>query len=197
MRLVISGSKGETENIGIISLREAQQMAMDRNLDLVEIAPTANPPVCRIMDYRKFLYERAKKDREARKSQKEIEVKEIKLQLKTTDYHAGFKVNNARKWLEDGMKVRIKIQFIGREIDYKDLGRQQMNMMLEKLRDVAVIEVPPRMDGRMMIALLSPAKEPEKPKPKPAAPTAKPEPKPAPTPNPVKTPDAPEPPPQG
>lgn len=161
---MISGSKGETENVGIVPLRDAVAMAAERNLDLVEIAPTADPPVCRIMDYRKFLYERAKKEREARKTQKEIEVKEIKIQLKTTDYHAGFKVNNARKWLEDGIKVRIRIQFIGREIDYKDLGRQKMNMILDELRDIAIIEVPPRMDGRIMIALLAPAKEVEKPK---------------------------------
>lgn len=132
-------------------------MASDRGLDLVEVAPNANPPVCRIMDFSKFLYERSKKEREARKAQKVIEVKEIQLQLKTSEYHAGFKINNARKWLGDGMKVKVRIQFHGREIDYRDIARDQMDKVVEKLQDVGIVESPPKMDGRAMIMVLAPA----------------------------------------
>jgi translation initiation factor IF-3 len=158
---------GKDENIGVVPLREAMAMAADRGLDLVEVAPTASPPVCRVMDFSKFLYERSKKEREARKAQKVIEVKEIQLQLKTSDYHTGFKVNNARKWLQDGMKVKVRIQFHGREIDHRDLARGQMDEIVEKLQDIGFVESPPKMDGRAMIMVIAPitmAKEAEKTK---------------------------------
>jgi translation initiation factor IF-3 len=157
VRLIVPGPGGKDDNIGVVSLREALGIAADRGLDLVEVAPNASPPVCRVMDFSKFLYERSKKEREARKAQKVIEVKEIQLQLKTTDYHAGFKINNARRWLGEGMKVRVRLQFHGREIDYKDLARQQMEGVVDKLNDVAVVESPPKMDGRAMIMILAPA----------------------------------------
>ena len=103
------------ENVGVVSLRDALQRAADSELDLVEVAPNADPPVCKIMDFGKFLYERAKKDREARKQQKQIEVKEIRLRPKTDDHHRSFKVRDARRWLEEGMKVKVRIRFRGRE----------------------------------------------------------------------------------
>jgi translation initiation factor IF-3 len=167
VRLIVPTKEGKDENLGVVSFREAMTMAADKGLDLVEVAPTANPPVCRVMDFSKFLYERSKKEREARKAQKTIEVKEIQLQLKTSDYHAGFKINNARKWLADGMKVKVRIQFHGREIDYRDLARDQMSMVVDKLQDLAFVESPPKMDGRAMIMVLAPlsmAKEIQKEK---------------------------------
>lgn len=144
------------ENVGVVSLREAQNIAADRGLDLVEVSPNADPPVVRVMDYSKFLYERSKKEREARKAQKTIEVKEIHLQLKTNDYHLGFKVRDARRWLSEGMKVKVRIKFHGREITYPELARKQMNEIFTDLQDVAVIEQPPTMDGRSMLMVLAP-----------------------------------------
>ena len=104
------------ENHGVVPIQKALQLASERGLDLVEVAPTANPPVCRIMDFGKFQYERAKKEREARKQQKQVEVKEIRLRPKTDDHHRSFKVRDARRWLQEGMKVKVRIRFRGREI---------------------------------------------------------------------------------
>jgi len=157
VRLVAQGDNGATDNVGIVSLREAMNIAAERGLDLVEVAPNADPPVCRVMDFSKFLYERSKKEREARKAQKTIEVKEIQLQLKTTDYHLNFKINNARKWLGEGMKVKVRIQFHGREIDYRDIARTQMDGIIDKLQDIAIVEQPPKMDGKAMLMTLAPA----------------------------------------
>ena len=99
-----------------MSLSEALALAHESELDLVEVSPTADPPVARVMDYGKFLYQQAKRDRESRKMQKQIEVKEIRLRPKTTDHHRSFKVRDARGWLEDGMKVKVRIRFRGREV---------------------------------------------------------------------------------
>ena len=139
-------------------------MAAERGLDLVEVAPEADPPVCRVMDYSKFLYERSKKEREARKAQKIIEVKEIQLQLKTNDYHLGFKVRDARRWLGDGIKVKVRVKFHGREITYPELARRQMDEIATELQDVAIIEQPPAMDGRSMLMVLAPVASKEKKK---------------------------------
>lgn len=157
VRLIAQGDGGQNENIGVVSLREALNIAADQGLDLVEVAPNADPPVCRVMDFSKFLYERSKKEREARKAQKTIEVKEIHLQLKTADYHLAFKVNNARKWLGEGIKVKVRIQFHGREIDYRDIAYQQMDAIIERLQDVAIVEQPPKMDGKAMLMTLAPS----------------------------------------
>jgi len=121
------------------------------------------------MDYSKFLYERSKKEREARKSQKIIEVKEIQLQLKTNDYHLGFKVRDARRWLEEGMKVKVRVKFHGREITYPELARKQLSEIAEELQDVAMIEQQSTMDGKSMLMVLAPASDkssPTKDKPK-------------------------------
>jgi translation initiation factor IF-3 len=150
------GAKGE--NVGVISTSEAMRMAREAELDLVEVAPGATPPVCRIMDFGKFLYERTKKEREARKAQTKIEVKEIRLRPKTNEHHRGFKVDDARRWLGEGMKVRVTIRFRGREITYPELALEDLKEIAEMLADVATIEQPPALEGRTMGMVLVPAK---------------------------------------
>jgi translation initiation factor IF-3 len=133
-------------------------MAREAELDLVEVAPGATPPVCRVMDFGKFLYERTKKEREARKAQTKIEVKEIRLRPKTNEHHRGFKTRDARRWLEDGMKVRVTIRFRGREISYPELALEDLKEVAEELADVGTIEQSPAMEGRVMTMVLAPAK---------------------------------------
>jgi len=147
------------ENIGVVPLKEALQLAADRDLDLVEVAPNADPPVCKIMDFGKFLYERAKKEREARKQQKQVEVKEIRLRPKTDDHHRSFKVRDARRWLEDGMKVKVRIRFRGREITYPEIARDMLKEIADELEDIAIIEQAPNMEGRTMLMVLAPASD--------------------------------------
>lgn len=142
--------------MGIVPLDEAQRLARESGLDLVEISPNADPPVVRVMDHGKFLYERAKKAREARKAQKQIEVKEIRLRPKTTDHHRSFKVKDARGWLEEGMKVKVRIRFRGREITYPEIAMETLKKVAEELEDVCVIEQRPNMDGRTMLMVLAP-----------------------------------------
>lgn len=149
----------ENENVGIVPLQKALQLAQERDLDLVEVAPNANPPVCKIMDFGKFQYERAKKEREARKQQKQVEVKEIRLRPKTDDHHRSFKVRDARRWLEDGMKVKVRIRFRGREITYPEIARDMLSEVAEELKDVAIVEQAPNMEGRTMLMVLAPAPE--------------------------------------
>jgi len=144
------------ENIGVVSIQEAQRIANEAELDLVEVAPGAEPPVCRVMDFGKFLYERTKKERDARKAQTKIEVKEIRLRPKTNIYHQGFKVRDARRWLEEGMKVRVRVRFRGREIDYVDLALNDLKRVAEELADVSTIEMPPAMEGRSVLMILAP-----------------------------------------
>ena len=158
------------ENVGIISIQEALRMAREADKDLVEVSPNADPPVCRILDFGKFLYEKTKKDKEARKAQKVIEVKEIQLRPKTTDHHAGFKVRDARRWLEEGKKVKVRIKFRGREISYPQIARQELMDIAKELADVAVVEQHPDLEGRTMLMVLGPA---TKKAPKPAAPAKK------------------------
>ncbi len=134
-------------------------LAREADLDLVEVAPNANPPVVRIMDFGKFLYEQAKKEREARKAQKQIEVKEIRLRPKTNDHHLGFKTKNARRWLEEGNKVKVRVRFRGREITYPEVALRQLREIAEELSDVAVIELAPQLDGRTMLMILAPKKK--------------------------------------
>ena len=133
-------------------------IAREADLDLVEVAPNANPPVCRVMDYGKFLYERTKKEREARKSQVKVEIKEIRLRPKTTDHHRGFKVRDARRWLESGKKVKVRIRFRGREITYPEISLNDLKKIAEDLSDVGVVEQPPSMEGRSMLMVLAPNK---------------------------------------
>lgn len=145
-----------------MSIDEARRIAREADLDLVEVAPTAEPPVCRVMDFGKFLYERTKKEREARKAQTKIEVKEVRLRPKTNIHHRSFKVRDARRWLEDGNKVKVRIRFKGREIDYVDLGLTDLKEVAEELADVAIIEQSPAMEGRSVLMVLSPSKPKKK-----------------------------------
>ena len=147
------------KQIGIVPLREALNAARERNLDLVEVAPNANPPVCRIMDYGKYIYERAKREREARKAQRTVEVKEIRLRPKTDEYHRGFKIKRAREWLENGAKVKVRILFRGREITHAEIGREILREVAEQLSDVAQVEQQPNMEGRSMLMVLGPRSE--------------------------------------
>ncbi|NWF70291.1 MAG: translation initiation factor IF-3 [Chloroflexi bacterium] len=162
VRLVIDGAEGSSQNIGVVSLSQALQMAEERNLDLVEVAPNANPPVCRIMDFGKFQYEKQRRERKARKAQKVVEIKEIQLRPKTDDHHLGFKIRDAREWIQDGMKVRVRIRFRGREITHADIGRQRLDRIANELKDVAIVEQSPNMEGGTMLMVLAPATEKKK-----------------------------------
>ncbi len=154
MRLI--GPDGN--NIGVVPTKEALQVASQADLDLVEVAPNSSPPVCRVLDYGKFLYERAKKDREARKSQAKVDIKEIRLRPKTSEHHRSFKVRDARRWLTEGKKVRVRIRFRGREITYPELALEDLKKIAEELADVGDIEMSPRMEGRTMLMMLTPTK---------------------------------------
>jgi len=145
----------------VVGTREALAMAEEANLDLVEVAPGANPPVCKILDFGKFQYEQAKRERQARKLQKTVEVKEIRLRPKTNEHHRSFKVRDARRWLEEGMKVKVRIRFQGREITYPEIGRQLLADIAKDLADVAVVEQSPGMEGRTMLMVLGPGKPSE------------------------------------
>lgn len=155
MRLI----NADGENVGVVSIAEAKRIARDAELDLVEVAPTANPPVCRVMDVGKFIYERQKKERESRKQQTKIEVKEIRLRPKTTEHHRSFKVRDARKWLNQGKKVKVRIRFRGREIQYPEIALEDLREIAEELEDVAVVEQVPSREGRTMLMVLAPAKQ--------------------------------------
>ena len=137
-------------------IQEALQVAQEADLDLVEVAPNAVPPVCRVLDYGKFLYERAKKEREARKAQTKVEVKEIRLRPKTSEHHRSFKIRNARRWLMEGKKVLARIRFRGREITYPEIALEDLRTIAEELSDVGKIEQSPKMEGRTMFMMLTP-----------------------------------------
>ena len=146
------------ENVGVVPIKQAIQMARDAGMDLVEVSPTANPPVCRVIDYGKFVYERAKKEREAKRAQTKIEMKEIRLRPKTNEAHRGFKVDDARRWLEKGNKVRVTIKFRGREMDYPEIALEDLREIAEALSDVSTVEQAPQMEGRTMLVVLAPIK---------------------------------------
>jgi translation initiation factor IF-3 len=157
------------ENIGVVPIQQALQIARDADLDLVEVAPNSEPPVCRVMDFGKFLFERTKKEKEARKAQTKIEVKEIRLRPKTNENHRGFKTRDARRWLLEGNKVRVTVRFRGREITYPEIALEDLKEIAEELADVGTIEQAPSIEGRTMGMLLGPTKpgkkkstEPEK-----------------------------------
>lgn len=152
----------EGENVGVVDIQEALKIAQEAELDLVEVAPNASPPVCRVMDVGKFLYERTKKEKEARKAQVKVEIKEIRLRPKTNEHHRSFKVRDARRWLESGMKVKVTIRFRGREITYPELALNDLKEVAEELVDVGVVEQTPNMEGRVMTMLIAPIKEVKK-----------------------------------
>ncbi len=146
------------ENMGVVPIQEALRIAREAELDLVEVAPGSSPPVVRVMDFGKFLYERTKKEREARKAQTKIEVKEIRLRPKTNEHHRSFKTRDARRWLQEGNKVKVAIRFRGREIDYPELALEDLKEIAEELSDISVIEQPPMMEGRVLLMVLAPSK---------------------------------------
>jgi translation initiation factor IF-3 len=148
----------EGENVGVVPIRQALQIARDADLDLVEVSPNAAPPVCRVLDFGKFLYEREKKEREAKKAQVKIEIKEIRLRPKTNEHHRGFKVDDARRWLLQGHKVRVTVKFRGREMDYPEIALEDLKEIAQSLSDVGVIEQAPMMEGRTMLVVMGPAK---------------------------------------
>jgi translation initiation factor IF-3 len=127
-------------------------------MDVVEVSPNATPPVCRVMDFGKFIYERAKKEREAKRAQTKIEVKEIRLRPKTNEAHRGFKVDDARRWLLQGNKVRVTVKFRGREMDYPEIALEDLKEIAEALADVSTVEQAPQMEGRTMLVVLAPNK---------------------------------------
>ena len=151
-------------NVGVVSIKQALQIARDADMDLVEVSPNAAPPVCRVMDFGKFIYERAKKERDAKKAQVKVELKEIRLRPKTNEAHRGFKVDDARRWLNQGHKVRVTFKFRGREMDYPELALEDLKEITQILSDVSVVEAAPQMEGRTMLVVLGPSKSAAKKK---------------------------------
>jgi translation initiation factor IF-3 len=146
----------EGEQLGIMSGRDALNLALERHMDLVEIAPNAKPPVCRIMDYGKYRYEQQKRDKEARKKQKSFDIKEVKLRPGIEDHDFDVKFKNAVRFLEDGDKVKITIMFRGRELSHPELGEVLLIKMAKQLEDLAVIERAAKLEGKNMIMIVSP-----------------------------------------
>lgn len=141
--------------MGIVSLEEAKNAAFDQELDLVEVAPNAEPPVCRIMDYGKFLYNESKQAQIAKKKQKQIQVKEIKFRPRTDEGDYQIKLRNLRKFIENGDKAKITLRFRGREMAHQELGRDLLRRVEEDLSDIATVEQFPKMEGRQMVMVLS------------------------------------------
>ena len=148
------------QKLGIMSTREAQEKAYEKNLDLVLVAPNGNPPVCKIMNYGKYKFEQSKKEKEAKKKQKTFELKELRITPNTEDHDFNFKAKNARKFIEDGCKVKITVRFRGRELNYVKQGEEILNKFIENLSDVASPEKKPVLEGKNMFIIL--AKKAEK-----------------------------------
>ncbi len=146
----------EGQQVGIINTQEALAMAESRGVDLVEVAPNADPPVCRLMDYGKYLYDQNKREREARKKQKVVDVKEVRMQPNTDSHDIEVKSNQARRFLKEGDKVKFAIRFRGRQFAHQDIGTRMLQDIAERLRDVAVVEVQPQAEGRRLIMVVAP-----------------------------------------
>ena len=143
------------EKLGVVSLKEALEKAEEVKLDLVLVAPQAKPPVCKIMNYGKYKFEQAKKEKEAKKRQKSIELKEIRITPNIEEHDFSFKAKNARKFLEDGNKLKITVRFRGREVNNSKLGEDVLNKFIENLSDIANVEKNPKLEGRTMFIMLS------------------------------------------
>ncbi|MDR3592883.1 MAG: translation initiation factor IF-3 [Negativicutes bacterium] len=143
------------EQLGILPLREAMRLATEQQLDLVEVAPLAKPPVCRIMDYGKFRYEQQKREKEARKKQKIVTLKEVKVRPNIEDHDFNVKLKNAQRFLEDGDKVKATVMFRGRELTHPELGRQVLVRMAAELKTIANVEREPKLEGKNMIMILA------------------------------------------
>jgi len=145
----------EGEKVGVVSLNEALDKAADANLDLVLVAPNVNPPVCKIMNYGKYKFEQAKKEKEAKKKQKVLEVKEIRVTPNIEKHDFEFKSRNAKKFIEDGNKVKITVRFRGREVNNSKAGEAVLNNFIEELSEVAQVEKAPKLEGRNMFTILA------------------------------------------
>ena len=145
----------EGEKLGVVSLKEALEIAEEKKLDLVLVAPNAKPPVCKIMNYGKYKFDQAKKEKEAKKKQKIAEVKEIRITPNIEEHDFGFKSKNARKFIEDGNKVKITVRFKGREVNNSKLGEDVLNKFIENLSDIANVDKQPKLEGRNMFIMLS------------------------------------------
>ena len=148
----------EGQQVGVLPPFEALKKAREKGLDLVEISPTANPPVCRIMDYGKFLYEQEKKERAAKKKQKVITVKEVKFSVNVDEHDYQFKKNNVIRFLSEGDKVKASLRFRGREMTHRDLGRGVIERLIKDVGDKGIVEFQPRMEGNTLHAILAPKK---------------------------------------
>ena len=144
------------DNVGVVSPREALSMAVEAGLDLVEISPNANPPVCKIMDYGKFKYEQQKRESEARKKQTTIQVKEVKFRPNTDTHDYEVKMRNVVKFLEKGDKVKVTLRFRGREMAHQNLGRELLQRVAEDTKEIGKVENMPKMEGRQMIMMIGP-----------------------------------------
>ena len=144
------------DNLGIIKTNDAISRAKEEGLDLIEIAPNANPPVCKIMDMGKFKYDQQKKASKAKKNQKKIELKEIKLRPVTGVHDYTFKIKNAQKFLSKGDKVKFTVKFKGRELQHKHLGNQLMDKIIQDMQDIGKVELHPKFDGKQMIMVIQP-----------------------------------------
>jgi translation initiation factor IF-3 len=165
----------EGGQLGVVPAFQALQMARERGLDLVEVAPNATPPVCRILDYGKFKYEQSKKEREARKHQHNVVLREIRMKAKIDDHDVDFKTRTVEKLLKEGDKVKVSVMFRGREQAHPELGRALLDRIFERVKDHGAIEKPPGLEGRHMTMILTPgaakpAKEAKPPPPRVAAP---------------------------
>ena len=144
------------KQVGVLSVKEAIRIAEERGLDLVEVAPNSQPPVCRIMNYGKYKYQQSKRTQEARKHQTVIRIKEVKVRPRTEEHDFQFKLRHVKRFLDEGNKVKISILFRGREIAHPEFGKEVLNRFIEGVKDVMVIEQSPRLEGRNMVMILAP-----------------------------------------
>lgn len=144
------------KQLGIMSLKDALRHAQEAQLDLVKVASNAKPPVCKIMDFGKYKYEQSKREKEARKKQKVINVKEIRMNPTIDEHDFQVRLKNAIKFLTDGNKVKVSIRFRGRQMSHTELGKEVLNRMAEQIKEVGVVEKPPKMEGRNMVMTISP-----------------------------------------
>jgi translation initiation factor IF-3 len=144
------------QQLGVLPLRDALTIAGDKELDLVEVAPNANPPVCRLMDYGKYLYEKQKRERESRRAQKQIEVKEVRLRPKTDEHDIQVVLTKIRKFAKEGAKIRVRIRFRGREIYHPEVAHELLQRVAADASDAIVVESMPAFDGKSMVMLLAP-----------------------------------------
>lgn len=150
----------EGRKLGEFLTQDAIQLARDRGLDLVEVAPNARPPVTRITDFGKLKYDKKKRDVAARRNQHQVQIKEVKIRPKTDEHDMNVKIRHARTFLEEGNKVKVTVRFRGREHAHRDIGAEQCLRLAEAVKDVGVVEAPPRMEGRQMFMILAPVRRP-------------------------------------